>query len=429
MPRWSRQVLFGDIDAMFASAAVVKDPSLAGQPIAVGGPPPRGIIAAASYAVRESGVRSAMPTAEALRLCPQLRLIPPDRPLYRRLHDDMRAVTGRLFPATEWSSIDEFYVDTTDLQTRYPDPAVLARLRDAAATLRVGWADDPSADVGPLIAAPTGNLLRDDRFPGRGGWRPTARAGAMVDVGGGLSLRSAASLGWRMPTLNELFRPFRAGPDATAANAGLDPERLAGTEAGLRYGHGALELGLTGFVNRLSDAIANVTLGHGPGIFPGVGFVAGDFRQRQNVDAVRVRGVEASGIARHGPWLLRLGASYTHARVEASGAAANLDGLRPAQTPNLVVSGELGWSDRRRAASLVVRHVGGQYEDDLNAQRLDPATTFDAFLAWPLTDRIQLVARGENLLNETVIAGADTDGSMERATPRTIWIGLRLSQF
>ena len=45
--RWSRQILFGDVDAMFASAAVVKDPSLAGKPVAVGGPPPRGIIAAA----------------------------------------------------------------------------------------------------------------------------------------------------------------------------------------------------------------------------------------------------------------------------------------------------------------------------------------------------------------------------------------------
>jgi len=126
--RWSRQVLFGDIDAMFASAAVVKDPTLAGKLIAVGGPPPRGIIAAASYAVRPFGVRSAMPTAEAMRLCPGLMLIPPDRPLYRRLHDEMRAVTDRLFPATEWSSIDEFYADTTVLQTRYPDPAELAHV-------------------------------------------------------------------------------------------------------------------------------------------------------------------------------------------------------------------------------------------------------------------------------------------------------------
>jgi DNA polymerase-4 len=128
MPRWPRQILFGDVDAMFASAEVVKDPGLAGKPVAVGGPPPRGIIAAASYAVRAFGVRSAMPTAEALRLCPQLVLIPPDRPLYRRLHDDMRGVTDRLFPATEWSSIDEFYADATDLQTRHPDPADLARL-------------------------------------------------------------------------------------------------------------------------------------------------------------------------------------------------------------------------------------------------------------------------------------------------------------
>ncbi len=126
--RWPRQILFGDVDAMFASASVVKDPSLAGKPIAVGGPPPRGIIAAASYAVRPFGVRSAMPTAKALQLCPQLILLPPDRPLYRRLHDAMRAITDRLFPLTEWSSIDEFYADTTDLQTLHPDPEALGRL-------------------------------------------------------------------------------------------------------------------------------------------------------------------------------------------------------------------------------------------------------------------------------------------------------------
>jgi DNA polymerase-4 len=128
MLRWPRQILFGDVDAMFASAAAVKDPSLAGKPIAVGGPPPRGIIAAASYAVRAYGVHSAMPTVEALRRCPQLMLIPPDRPLYRRLHDEMRTITRRLFPVTEWSSIDEFYADTTGLQTRHPDPIALAQL-------------------------------------------------------------------------------------------------------------------------------------------------------------------------------------------------------------------------------------------------------------------------------------------------------------
>lgn len=125
--RWPRQILFGDIDAMFASAAVIADPSLAGKPVAVGGPPPRGIIAAASYTVRRFGVRSAMPTIQALRLCPQLVLVPPDRPLYTGLHRQLQEVTDRFFPETEWTSIDEFYTDTTRLQTRHPDPRELGQ--------------------------------------------------------------------------------------------------------------------------------------------------------------------------------------------------------------------------------------------------------------------------------------------------------------
>ncbi len=132
MAKWLRQIVFGDVDAMFASAAAVADPSLAGKPVAVGSPPPRGIIAAASYAVRSFGVHSAMPTAHALKLCPDLILVPPDRPLYQRLHEQMRQVTGRFSPATEWSSIDEFYADATDLQLLHPDPAALGRtVKDA----------------------------------------------------------------------------------------------------------------------------------------------------------------------------------------------------------------------------------------------------------------------------------------------------------
>ena len=68
----------------------------------------------------------------------------------------------------------------------------------------------------------TGVATRDDDYPNRSGWRPTARLAALVDLGGGLSFRSAAYLAWRLPTLNELFRPFRAGPDATAANPRFD---------------------------------------------------------------------------------------------------------------------------------------------------------------------------------------------------------------
>ena len=132
MARWTRQILFGDVDAMYASAAVIDDPSLAGKPMAVGGSSPRGIITSASYTARAFGVRSAMPTGQARRLCPGLIVVSPDFGLYRRLHEQMRTVMDRWLPVVEWSSIDEFYADTSALQSCHPDPVELARaIKDA----------------------------------------------------------------------------------------------------------------------------------------------------------------------------------------------------------------------------------------------------------------------------------------------------------
>jgi vitamin B12 transporter len=274
----------------------------------------------------------------------------------------------------------------------------------------------------------TGAVLRDERDPKRSGWLPTARGGVLAPVGGGFSLRGAAYLGWRMPTLNELFRPFRVGVDATAANPDLDPERLAGAEAGLEYGRGPWRLSASAFVNRLKDAIANVTLGQGPGIFPQVGFVAagGTFRQRENVDAVNVRGIELGAGWTRGPWAVRAGASFTHARMESSGTAAFLNGLRPAQTPRFAGTLSASWEQHGKGAELVLRRVGAQFEDDLNSRLLKGATTLDASTEWPLGRRLQLVARAENLTNALVMATFNGDGSVERATPRTLWLGLRL---
>ena len=274
----------------------------------------------------------------------------------------------------------------------------------------------------------TGIVTRNDVYPKREGWLPTARGGVLAPLGGGFSFRSAAYLGWRIPTLNELFRPFRAGADATAANPNLNPERLAGAEAGLEYANGPWRLSGTAFVNRLDEAIANVTLGQGPGTFPQVGFVAagGAFRQRQNVDAVRVRGVELGAEWTSGPWAIRAGASLTRARMQTSGAAAILNGLRPAQTPNFAGTLSASWEQDGKGVEFVLRRVGAQFEDDLNSEVLKGANTLDASASWPLARRLQLVARAENLTNALVMATINADRSIERATPRTLWIGLRL---
>jgi outer membrane receptor protein involved in Fe transport len=231
-----------------------------------------------------------------------------------------------------------------------------------------------------------------------------------------------------MPTLNELFRPFRAGLNATAANPNLEPERLAGAEAGLGYAHGPWQLQATAFVNRLKDAIANVTLGQGPGNFPEVGFVAagGTFLQRENVDAVKVRGIELGAVWARGPWAVRAGASLTHARLKSTGSAAFLEGLRPAQTPRFAGTLSASWERAGKGWELVLRRTGAQFEDDLNAHVLKGATTLDASASWPLGRRLQIVARMENVTDALVMATFNGDGSVERATPRTLWLGLKL---
>src|SRR3982750_3067614 len=112
-------------------------------------------------------------------------------------------------------------------------------------------------------------------------------------------------------------------------------------------------------------------------------------RERENVDAVKGRGIEASAAWSRGPWLVQAGMSWTHARMEASGTAAFLDGLRPAQTPDFAATLAFGWRQDGKGAQIVVRRVGAQYEDDLNTRVLKAATTVDAFAAWPLTHRVQ----------------------------------------
>ncbi len=277
----------------------------------------------------------------------------------------------------------------------------------------------------------TGAVLTDTRFGDRSGWEPTARAGIAWRPGGAVTLRAAGYLGWRLPTLNELYRPFRVGPDATAANADLAPERLRGVEAGAELrGPASARLGVTLFANRLDNAIANVTLGRGPGQFPGVGFVApgGLYSRRDNLDAVVSRGIELEGRLPVGAFTLAAGYSYADAEVSADGPAAGLDGRRPAQTPRHSASGELGWQSAAGArASLALRYVGSQFEDDLETQLLPDALTVDAAARLPLGRRLSFELRGENLADARVVAGVSGDGIVERATPRTFWIGVRLA--
>jgi outer membrane receptor protein involved in Fe transport len=122
-----------------------------------------------------------------------------------------------------------------------------------------------------------------------------------------------------------------------------------------------------------------------------------------------------------GNWRASLSYALSDARVRASGRAAALDGLRPAQVPRHLASATIGW----RWISATLRHVSGQFEDDGNTRRLGDAVTLDAVANLPLSDRLSLLLRAENLTDTRVEAAISGAGVIERATPRTLWAGLR----
>ncbi len=276
----------------------------------------------------------------------------------------------------------------------------------------------------------TGAPLTTTDFANRSGWEGTGRLGFAWDAASLLTLRGAGYLGWRLPTLNELYRPFRVGADATAANAALAPERLQGVELGLDWEIFTLQLGATVFWNRLDNAIANVTLARGPGTFPGVGFVsaAGSFNQRQNLDAVEARGIEVEARADVGDFNFAAAYSYVDAEVRAGPGQAAIDGLRPAQVPRHFATGSVGWFPQGNdsGVNLTARYVGSQFEDDLGLLALDDALTLDARAALRISRNLLVELRGENLFDATVQAAISGPGIIERGMPRTIWLGVKL---
>ncbi|MGI8638190.1 MAG: DNA polymerase IV [Segetibacter sp.] len=121
MPTLQRYIAHFDLDSFFVSVEVLKDPSLRGKAVLVGGHSERGVVAACSYEARRFGIHSAMPTKKALKLCPHAIVLGGSRGDYSKYSRIVTEIIASKAPLFEKASIDEFYLDLTGMN-KYFDP-------------------------------------------------------------------------------------------------------------------------------------------------------------------------------------------------------------------------------------------------------------------------------------------------------------------
>ena len=240
------------------------------------------------------------------------------------------------------------------------------------------------------------------------------RASLAYRLGGGISLRGSAYKGFRAPTLNELYRGFRAGNTQTNPNEALAPEKLTGGDGGMLATRGRLSARVTGFWNVLDDVITNVTLSTTSQLIT---------KQRANADKMRTAGVEVeTGVRLPASLSVAFSSAIVNARFKGDTSLRN---NRVPQVPQYNVGLNIRYSPREWTASSQLRVTGMQFEDDLNAFRLRRATVLDVFGSRRFTARISAFVAVENVFNNEYDVGRTP--ILTTGLPRAARAGIQFS--
>jgi outer membrane receptor protein involved in Fe transport len=264
----------------------------------------------------------------------------------------------------------------------------------------------------------TTNQTQTNVFPPRRETAFSPRLAALYQINQNFSLYGSFAKSFRAPTLNELYRAFRVGNVLTLANENLKAERADTFEGGLNFIGAKRKLNLRGnlFFTRVARPVVSVTLTSAPNLIT---------RQRQNVGATRAVGFELDGefLVRKN-W--RVSASYLFVDSRVADFPANpvlVDKFLPQVARRQFAFQSLYRLSARLALALQGRFSGAQFEDDLNALKLRPLATFDAFASYKFPKRFEIFMAIENVFGNRYDIGLTPNRTV--AAPRFVRAGLR----
>ncbi len=281
----------------------------------------------------------------------------------------------------------------------------------------------------------TDEIRLEESYPRRTEWRFNYTLGTRYIANDRLSLRASFYTGFRAPTLNELYKPFRTGGGVVSeANPTLDPEDLIGTDIGADYQISRVLTGrVTAFWNLLENAITGVTIGLADSVATTIepcGRVPanGVCRQLDNLGTLRSVGFETElEYAPHAFWLF--GASYLFNPtevLEAPGRPEVVGSSVPRAPENQFVVRARYANPVIVEGSIIGRYVGTRFEDDLNLLEQGAFFTVDLQLSRLLFEHLEAFVGVENLLDEDYEVAVATTGLIRLGSPRLINIGLRV---